>query len=110
MATTTDKYFADRHVLLEPIPGQAHWQISIVEEAMDAIKMTMTHIAKEQEETTWEFQGTPFRPVRASVFERMREVKRSRNVRVQGPVTYKRRWQRPRFVPHTENDWGAWSD
>ena len=33
-----------------------------------------------------------------------------RSVAVQGPVTYKRRWQSPRFHPLPEHDWGAWSD
>ena len=33
-----------------------------------------------------------------------------RNVMVHGPVTYKRRWNQPRFHPLPERDWGACSD
>ena len=34
----------------------------------------------------------------------------TRNVLVQSPDTYKRRWKSPRFRPLGENDWGAVSD
>ncbi len=50
MAEEAAGYFGKSSVLLEPIPGQAHWQISIAEEAIGATKDTMTAIALEDPE------------------------------------------------------------
>ena len=38
-------FFGKESVLLEPIPGQAHWQTGLVEEAIRGLKATMTGTA-----------------------------------------------------------------
>ena len=40
-------FFGKESVLLEPIPGQAHWQVDLVEEAIRGLKATMTAAALE---------------------------------------------------------------
>ena len=42
-----EDYFAERSVLFESIPAEAHWQIGIVERAIQGIKRCMTDLAKE---------------------------------------------------------------
>ncbi|CAE8593334.1 unnamed protein product, partial [Polarella glacialis] len=42
-----DAYFAERGVLLEPIPAEAHWQIGIIERAIQATKKFMNDLANE---------------------------------------------------------------
>ncbi len=50
MSKELDGYFSGEHIALEPIPGQAHWQIGIVEEAIECQKWMMTKLAKEDPE------------------------------------------------------------
>ena len=52
MATEAAEYFCQQSCLLDPIPGQAHWQTSLVEEAIQATKSTMTALALEHPEVT----------------------------------------------------------
>jgi hypothetical protein len=47
MDSEAAEYFGRDGALLEPIPGQAHWQISIAEEAIQATKSIMTALALE---------------------------------------------------------------
>ena len=47
MSEVAAVFFGKISVLLEPIPGQAHWQTGLVEEAIRGLKATMTAIALE---------------------------------------------------------------
>ena len=47
MSAEAAEYFGAKSILLDPIPGQAHWQISIAEEAIQSTKSTMTALALE---------------------------------------------------------------
>ena len=42
-----DDYFSQRSVFLDPIPGEAHWQIGVVETGIKSIKGIMTTLATE---------------------------------------------------------------
>jgi hypothetical protein len=42
-----DQYFSERGVLLEPIPAEAHWQISLAERSIQEIKRIMTALVEE---------------------------------------------------------------
>ena len=39
-----------------------------------------------------------------------KDAAQRRNVLVQGPVTYKRKWAQPRFSPLGASDWNAWPE
>ena len=41
MSEAAAVFFGKESVLLEPIPGQAHWQTGLVEEAIRGLKATM---------------------------------------------------------------------
>ena len=47
MSEAAAAFFGKESVLLEPIPGQAHWQTGLVEEAIRGLKATMTATALE---------------------------------------------------------------
>ena len=42
-----DQYFAERGVMLETIPAEAHWQLGVAEAAIKSVKAVMTEIANE---------------------------------------------------------------
>ena len=54
MDTRAAEYFEKDAVNLESVPGQAHWNISIVEEAIQATKATMEALVKEDPQMTAE--------------------------------------------------------
>ena len=54
-------------------------------------------------------QGQTERPS-GQLARRRRSEGRTRTVLVQGPVTYKWRWNAPRFEAHSLREWGAWAD
>ena len=47
MSEAAAEFFGKESVMLEPIPGQAHWQTGLVEEAIRGLKTTMTATALE---------------------------------------------------------------
>ena len=47
MSEAAAVFFGKESVLLEPIPGQAHWQTGLVEEAIRGLEATMTATALE---------------------------------------------------------------
>ena len=49
MSQAAARFFGKESVLQEPIPGQAHWQTGLVEEAIRELKATMTATALEHE-------------------------------------------------------------
>ena len=46
-STKVDSYFGERQVLVETIPAEAHWQISIVERSIQTTKGMLTKLSKE---------------------------------------------------------------
>ena len=47
-----DQYFAERNVMLQEIPAEAHWQISVVERAIQTTKVMMNSLIAEFPEMT----------------------------------------------------------
>ena len=47
-----DKYLSERNIEVQHIPAEAHWQISVVERAVQTIKGIMTALVSEQPTTT----------------------------------------------------------
>lgn len=47
-----NQYFAERGIMLEPIPAEAHWQIGLVEGCIKTMKGIMTQLAQDFPETT----------------------------------------------------------
>ena len=52
MSKEAADYFDADSVWYEPIPGQAHWHISLAEEAIQATKRTMDKLVAENPDTT----------------------------------------------------------
>jgi hypothetical protein len=47
-----DQYFAERTIMMEPIPADAHWQLGIVERSIQSIKHSMACLAAEHPDMT----------------------------------------------------------
>ncbi|CAE7723256.1 unnamed protein product, partial [Symbiodinium microadriaticum] len=47
-----DNYLLDRQIEVQHIPAEAHWQISVVERAVQAVKAIMTALVSEQPQMT----------------------------------------------------------
>ena len=47
---TVDEYMSTRHIMLQEIPAEAHWQISLVERAIQTVKAMLTSLISEHPE------------------------------------------------------------
>ena len=54
MSKQADHYFDSDSIAYEPIPGQAHWHISLAEEAIQATKKVMDRLISENPEMSTE--------------------------------------------------------
>ena len=50
LGNAVDEYMADRGISLDPIPGEAHWQIGLVENGIMSLKGVMEAVAKDFDE------------------------------------------------------------
>ena len=49
-----EQYMSDRHIMIDTIPGEAHWQNSLVERGIQFTKSMMTSLAKEYPEMAFQ--------------------------------------------------------
>eukprot|EP00969_Alexandrium_andersonii_P062059 2734793-Alexandrium_andersonii.AAC.1 len=47
MSRTTDSTLAEDDISLEPVPGEAHWQVGIVERAIGSVKDVLLKICRD---------------------------------------------------------------